>query len=238
MVFLFILSIIGTLLTELVGSGNTTEGRWWKRYKKWFVVTGILLTAISGYFIKSNDDEKFDSVAKTITAKEDRIRELTDLALNTATGGKNFCYMTIDELTPKSNEYAITVYNNGEYPMYNVQMKIFDLILFPELRNKDFSQLVHLFPMPRGKWITDLGELSPHSVSSPKPIQLINVNELIYYVNFSARNGVVHEKFRMKRVGGKWLKAIQVFRFENGKYNKIFEQIDKNYPRSKEDYVL
>lgn len=237
MAILFILSIIGTLLTELVGSGDAKSGKWWAKHKKWFVVTGILLTAISGYFIKSSDDRNLKAIAGTITEKEDRIRELTDLALNTATGGKNFCYMTIDELIPKSTEYAITVYNMGDYPLYNVQMKIFDLTLFPELKTKDFSELVHLFPRPRGKWIVDLGEISPHSVSSPKPIQLLTDNDLIYYVNFSARNGVVHEKFRMKKVNGKWLKAIQVFRLNNGKYDKIFESLDKDYPHSKDDFI-
>jgi len=238
MTTLFILSIIGTLLTELVGSGNGASGKWWARHKKWFVVTGVLITAISGYLIKSSDDRNLNSIVKTITEKEDRISELTDLALSTTTGGKNFCYMTIDELVPKSTDYAITVYNDGDYPLYNVQMKIFDLTLFPELKAKDFSELVHLFPRPRGKWIIDLGEISPHSVFSPKPIQIVGNSELIYYVNFSARNGVVYEKFRMKKVNSKWLKAIQVFRLNKGKYEKIFESIDKDYPLSKDDFIF
>lgn len=238
--FLLILLVsLGIGFTAIGGIKELSKSPVWNKYRK-YLICGVILTIMSTIIFKRLDDIALNNLKKEILQKNTKIEELTNVIINTITGGDNFCYLNINDMTDNgsADEKALVIINNGEYPLYNIQVKIYDLNLLPGLVNKSFSELETLFPLPRSKWIIDVEVISPHTIHSPRPIVLSRDSEIRYYVNISSRNGIVHQKFIMKYHNGKWVKAIQIYRKSNNIYNLIYEDIEKDFPIKNDEYMI
>ena len=90
------------------------------------------------------------------------IKELSEKAINTATGGKTFCYLYISYLTGKG---GIPVFiTKGSEPLYGVSAKITDMKKF-----KAWFTTIHPLPIPKS--ITDNQQLAAEYFQSAEYIQ-------------------------------------------------------------------
>lgn len=139
------------------------------------------------------------------------------------TGGDGFCYL-VNEGVP-SPPFPAFVIHQGEYPLYDVQMRIVDLL-------EPFRPM----PLPgRSKPVDQglnfpLGNFSPNASVQLSKVLPVNDDKASFNVFFSARNGFWIEDLRLRLVNGDWKKAIQVFRNDDPAQKPIFREVDKGYP--------
>lgn len=143
------------------------------------------------------------------------------------TGGDDFCYV-IPEGTPRPPFPAI-VLHEGEYPLYDVNMRVVDLSKFKILPNGAIAGQTSLF---LGDFPVGPTALGPLSYSFPAKGEKASFN-----IFFSAKNGFWVENLRTRFVNGKWVSAYRVFRYRltGGKLRPytLFEKHDRGYPISK-----
>jgi hypothetical protein len=94
------------------------------------VLIGAILAAIGVFWgaINQNKSEqelrrKADQIAELTT----RNAELTTRNKDIIIGGNSFCYVTIANLDPNTNQGILMVVHKGDYPIYDVSAEIVDL---------------------------------------------------------------------------------------------------------------
>jgi len=195
------------------------------------IFIGALVAAIGGFWAQIRQ-----------TRFEREIRQETEDSLKTITGGDSYCFMAIVD-TARVSETALVIANNGEYPLYDIQVAIFDLSVFPKLkesvRQNNFQDLRELFPQPVRRWTINISNLSPHTVFSPSPIKIDPNKGIEYYIRLSARNGIVHQKYGLLFRDNGWVQARQIFKWDSvGKtYRLIEEKIDVQYPLDDQSHI-
>lgn len=132
----------------------------------------------------------------------DRITQLAETAINTATGGKGFCYLRME--VGEDGLYPV-VLSKGRYPLYDLSLRLWN----PEewkpttpsrnaLLNKVAAETSQLGTLPRKDYIM-LGRM-------PLP----SGTEKQYAAEFSARNGSWSQSIVLRRSGKSWKVATIV----------------------------
>jgi hypothetical protein len=126
------------------------------------------------------------------------------------TGGDGFCYV-VNEGVPSAPFPAIVIHD-GEYPLYDVQMRIVDLL-------EPFSPMTlpgQSKPLDQGLSFP-LGNFSPKGSILMSKLLPAKGDKASFNIFFSARNGFWIEDLRLRFINGEWKKALQVFH-DNGPY--------------------
>lgn len=142
-----------------------------------------------------------------------QIMETQNKALNYITGGDSFCYLSLS-----SDGQFFTVIHQGDFPLYDVSIRIVDLDLF-ERGDVQPTQV-------------PLGTIIPKSVVViPYKFAYANKDKAKYTVIFVARNGMFSESLELKKIKGVWKSAVHVGPglCEYGEMKKSFEFIDEGF---------
>ena len=152
----------------------------------------------------------------------------------TITGGDSFCYIAFGSLS-SSNVAFLTLVQQGQYPLYDISIRIVDLDRVDELRkDKKYS---YFDALEKATVHKKVGNLAPSAARWFGEWNLPAKGQARYNIFINARNGFVTELARLKFIDGKWTSAYQVKRELEGKTMLLYEKVDSGYPLNVEGEV-
>jgi hypothetical protein len=212
--------------------------------------------------VRQKETEAFQTIAAgintSITDSENHFnatlqREKTNLSqtlgglketINAATGGDGFCYVII--VPPDSTGSAIVisvVVPQGNYPLTNVNALVTDddMVIkhLDEVNNTENTRSADAFAntMLRAQEWLHVGDLPPRfSEQITMRAATLTGDRRMVSIVFWANNGSWTEKFALRRVNGKWLRLIRVWRERLDKKKNafvsdvLFNQVDEGFP--------
>lgn len=181
------------------------------------------------------------SSQEELRKKSDEVAELNRNIADIVSGGDSFCYINMFPTSQKS--LYLIIANDGQYPMYDVDIRIVDLKEF----EKAFDDLKGHTEMYRGLDLLSEGEVNRHirvgnippktalsrTIEYEKPEGSKRVD---FNVFISARNGSFVELFRIREVKGKWYYAFRVFK-TGDRENILKEFIQPGFPKGVDGHV-
>ena len=176
------------------------------------IFIGAILAAVGAVWA-SIDQNKYNS---KLNEKNEEIAELSRSIVDSVTGGKTICYFT-----PLSNNPSdVAVSSKGGYPLYDLTARIVDLEEFDKKPNdkQNYENVI------------DLKGLSPKAAMPLGSILKLYGETRRWNIFFSARNGFFTQQLRMKKINGKWVKAIRVTRSAEKDVGVAYEKVDDQYP--------
>jgi len=195
------------------------------------ILIGAIIAAVGGY-LSYVQSQKFEG---EIQGKNVKIEELNKYILSSITGGNSYCKLTFMFLD--NNDALMMVIPSGEFPLFDVSLRIVDLEKFEEDTKKNLS----LESLSKSQIIRNIGNVSPKTTVTMGKINLGSGDKKDYNVFISARNGHLQQLIRLRRVDGKWLQANSMKRMEekNGELASvtISEDIPDGFPRNEKGKV-
>ena len=167
------------------------------------------------------------------TPKRGEIVEVNKQLASSITGGTSFAYIIPAFFDPTHNAPMLTLVHQGEYPLYDLTVRIIDMATFDNMVRKNDSYSDKL----REEVQLSVSNIGPNQASLLKTVQL-DRDPLKWNLFFSARNGFFTELLRVRRVGNEWKTALKVIRIRSPSKNQVLlEKIDSGYPLSKDGQV-
>ena len=167
------------------------------------------------------------------TSKRGETAEIHKQIASSITGGASFAYIVPTFFDPTHNSPMLTLVHRGEYPLYDLTVRILDMATFDNMvrQNNSYSDKL------REEVQSSISNIAPNQTSMLKTVQL-GSDPLRWNLFFSARNGFFTELLRVRRVGNEWKTALKVIRTpSSSKEQLLFERIDSGYPLSKNGHV-
>jgi hypothetical protein len=149
------------------------------------------------------------------------------------TGGGSFAYIVPTFFNPTHNSPMLTLVHRGEYPLYDLTVRIVDMATFDKMvqQNNSYSDKL------REDVQSSISNIAPNQARMLKTIQL-GSDSLRWNLFFSARNGFFTELLRVRRVGNEWKTALKVIRTPSSSHEQmLLEKIDSGYPLSTDGQV-
>lgn len=195
------------------------------------IFIGAIIAAI-GAFWATQQQSKFE---RELREKSDKIAELSAENSMFVTGGNSYCYIVFSKPNLNSNSSIIMLVTEGKYPLYDVNVRIVDLVKFNEinknLQNQTFEEII------KSDLIYNAGNLTPKHALPLGRINLPNEDEANFNIFITARNGSINELLRMKRINGEWFSAIKIYKIDGAEQKLLLEKIDDKYPKNSEGMI-
>ena len=167
------------------------------------------------------------------TSKSGETAEIHKQIASSFTGGASFAYIVPTFFDPTHNSPMLILVHRGEYPLYDLTVRILDMATFDKMvrPNNAYSDKL------REEVQVSISNIAPNQTSMLKTVQL-GSDPLSWNLFFSARNGFFTELLRVRRVGNEWKTAVKVIRTPSSSNEQmLFEKIDSGYPRSEDGQV-
>ena len=189
-----------------------------------FILIGAFIAA-AGAFWASLEQAQFERVLRT---KSDEIAQLNTKIASAVTGGDSFCYLDLAIGDGTTNTPALMLVHQGEYPVYDVSVRIVDLQKFNVVKKS-----LTLETMAETQTVLPVGNVSPRQAPVLGKCTLPNTQQQSFNVFISARNGFVTQLIRLQRIKGFWKSATKVTRkiYEENKSVVLLEKVDPEFPR-------
>lgn len=186
------------------------------------VVLGSTIAAVGGYI---QQKQQIDFERTTRTQLEETIKSVI--------GGDSYCYVSLEAGFGWISNLTISC--NGDYPMYDVFIRLYDPDDFtemqPRMNMEDF--------LKKDIFSADVGNIGVGSAKTFPMKRQVDMNgrdRKVFRAEIHARNGFFQEDFILKQVGNHWLRALRVFKgFSN---DLVHEWADQNFPRDNEGNIL
>lgn len=180
-------------------------------------------TELNGELSSKNNEianQNLTLIEQNINLSSKLIDKADDIAAS-VTGGDSYCYLSMSWM--KQNEATLMIINDGNHPMYKVQMRIVDLAKYKTGNKVDLVAL-------KGT-IANFDELTAgHAMEAGKLKVDSNIDKLSYNIFYSSRNGSFTQKLRLTRIGETtWVCATQVTKTFDAEL--LYEKIDEDYPK-------
>lgn len=145
------------------------------------------------------------------------LKRQSEIINSNVTGGNSFCLIQLSFVS--SDEFRIILINEGEFPLYNIQVRIVDLDEFRTIENATLKSLT--------KNVFHISELSGRIATIIGVINLNNREESAgFNIFYDAKNGSFTQLLRLRKSLNGWYQASRVER--NNEI--IYEKIDEGYP--------
>jgi hypothetical protein len=139
-------------------------------------------------------------------------------------GGDSFCYVVLANIT--ANTALLGVIHEGQYPLYDVAVRIVDLEKAARLSEMSSREM-----MTQADTYLNIGNIGPSQSAFRGHWELPNADQQGYNIFISARNGFVTQLLRLRRVNGEWKSATKVRRDIDQDAIVLYERIDPEFPR-------
>ncbi len=239
---------IGGILTSffgfIAGVSKTEKTPKWIAWGSFIAGLIVLCGGIlSGYQNEQSEEtlqqktEKIAEISEKNTNLAIKNSELNEKIASSITGGDTYCYLLMN--ASKSNRIDLILLTEGEYPLYDVEVRIHDLDKRVENLNNwreagkpsdlslsDFYSLVN-----KSAKIIRIGNIGKSqgyplgTLTLPK-----NADKARYEIEIMARNGRVLQLVQYRRIDKKWIQAEKVY-FRN---KIVKKHIDPNFPKDDE----
>jgi len=148
-------------------------------------------------------------------------------------GSASFAYIIPTFFDPTHNTPMLTLVHQGEYPLYDLTVRILDMDTFEKRARQNNSDSDKL----REEVQMSVSNIAPNQTSLLKTVQL-DSDPLRWNLFFSARTGFFTELLRVRRVGNEWKTALKVIRTRPPRKDQVLlERIDSGYPLGKDGQV-
>jgi len=175
---------------------------------------------------------------RELKKKNEEIVELSRQIAYSLTGGNSYCYLVFS-LHPESPLARLNIVHAGQFPLYDVSVRIVDLDKFETVvKSKARSNYRLTYAdLEEAQQAFTIGNVKPGQAGDLGDWPMPKSREARYNVFFSARNGLFEECVRIKRIDGKWVSAYRVERRQGDKLETLYEKIDPTFPRDKDGKV-
>lgn len=241
--------ILGGILTSFFGflagiSKTERTPKWisWGSFIAGIIVLGAgILSGYQGQITAVSMQEKTAQIAE-ISQKNAELAlnnsELSKKIANSITGGDSYCYVLVGNPS-KTNLSDLMLITEGEYPLYDVEVRIHDLDqrvanfknriqkdISSNMSTSDFFNLIN-----RSAKIIKIGNIGLNqgyplgALSLPK-----DVDKARYEIEIMARNGRVLQLVQFRRMESKWIWAEKIYF-----HDKVVKRyIDPDFPKDDE----
>jgi hypothetical protein len=231
------IALIGALISAISGLLLGREQPRAKGLLTFMVCLGASVTAVGGYWASYEQDKanrvvfeqtnKIIELNEKLVIKSDEIAALNRAISGSITGGDSFCYVALSNLDSVTNTGILTVIQEGNYPLYDLSIRMADV--------EKFLQLQKVLPIGQVRLQVEthlnVGNVSLSHAYNLRIWKLPNLDQQSYNIFIMARNGSFTQLLRFRRVNGEWISATKVMR-RNGKDSVVLlEEIDKSFPR-------
>jgi hypothetical protein len=183
-------------------------------------VYGFIQTFGPAFFLASWATAQYFRIAKQTRVESDLtnlqnqtkelIKSLDSAATrlsDLATGGKSFCYLTFRNLSGETHTALMDVMVVGETPMYDVRVRVVNLEMFRDFRDKgDNEGMMYKSSIER-----DFGNISVNYLNLRDWTSLGNYPIHTFNITWNARNGNYLQLYRIRLVGDRWSHRTQVW---------------------------
>lgn len=245
--------VIGGILTSFFGFlAGISKSDKTPNWLAWGSFIAGLLVLCAGIFSGYKDQEsasrlqeKAEQIAQ-ISQKNSELSlansELNKKIANSVTGGDSYCYVIVGNPT-KSDTVDLMLKSEGEYPLYDVEIKIHDMeqrvknLNREKMKNPsrnlstyDFFSLIN-----KSAKIIKIGNIGPNQGYFLGDIQLpVDSNIARYDMEIMARNGRVLQMVQFRKVNNTWIKAEKIV------FNQkvVSKNISPDFPQDAESKYL
>jgi hypothetical protein len=136
--------------------------------------------------------------------RSDEVAELNRTIAASVTGGDSYCYLTLSHLGP--NNAIIVIVHQGNYPLYDVSIRMVDLDKYEEVSRKFPNSTFESLKLSETN--IPVGNLSPGQARLMHSMQTSTADKFRHNIFISARNGMFTELLRFAKVEGVWKSAM------------------------------
>lgn len=183
------------------------------------LVLGIVKEVVNETELSKARAERLRSETQ-LRVKTEEIADLNRKIAATVTGGDTFPYLLVGRPGGNSQEADLMLLTDGDYPLYDVSVRIQDVDRFVSSVVNSFesgeaptdSILKSIRMMQRESFERVFGNLSPNQMIPFGSINLSGREEASFNVILFARNGSVHQKIKFRRLNDEWAVSYRVTR--------------------------
>jgi len=222
----------------------------------WLTILGLAMIFLGSLFTYLGQQKITDRTNQQLSSKTEKIERLSEenIELNKEinklnkkiaadlTGGDSYCYFLPSRLGKHSNIVDLMLMNDGEYPLYDISVKIDDVEKMTDIVKEEFeagnlpydSMTLSNAMLARASEVIQIGNMGPHQAIQLKGIQIPpNVDKKSYNISITARNGSLMQILRYRRINNQWKMAVKVTRGND----VIKEHTDKDFPLNKDGKI-
>jgi hypothetical protein len=221
--FPLILSILWTIYNIY---GDENRGEWSvQKIVNTFGPTFFLLSWVTGQLFRvkkqAKVEDSFGSMEVRFKELMDKLEAKAEETISHISGGDSYPRVSFC-MIGDSNTWGLMVVNQGDYPLYDVHVRITDLLKFAKTNGS-----LSVSSAVIGE-VEHIGNMIPYQRNIILKGDQRNVSELSFNIFFTARNGLFSQLVRAKKVNDFWLSAIKIL---NGDGAVIREDISEQFPR-------
>ena len=188
-----------------------------------------------------NKSERVEKLSEENIRLSKEIAKLNEKIASTVTGGDSYSYFFFTGPN-NSNECDLMLLTSGEYPLYDVSIRIDDVEHMLDLvkdeadkGNLPYNSITEVNEnLYKYSKIMKVGNLGPNQALQLGLIKFSQDKKQSYNINITARNGNVVQFIRFRKKNGKWKRAERIL--FNGVVMK--ETIDPEFPLENEHEIL
>lgn len=205
----FWIPLVVSVIWASIGLVWTTTPAWVVAVKDGAACFFLVSWATGQYFRvkkQTHVDSRLSEIVTRLTGVVEKIEIASDKTVAAMTGGTSYCIADFHNMAIGSTKGLLSITHRGNYPLYDVQIKIVDIDELQRLVAEDSkigltsaTQIFNLGTVGGGldhmRWVNlQLGEASPRS----------------YNIFFSARNGSWTQQLRIVKLEDRWVTASRV----------------------------
>ncbi|MFW6114543.1 MAG: hypothetical protein ACOC7K_02270 [bacterium] len=209
----------------------------WISFINVFGPTFFLAAWLTGQFFRIRKQARVETSLAEITQRLETVAD--DLAQNTqqllanVLGGDSYCYVSVPQIDQEKNIAWLLLVNGGDYPLYDVSIRLVDLDLFEGImRNSAGMRIEDMQKVERN---IAFGNITPNTASHLCQLFLGDRQSSRYNIFFEARNGFFTQLLRLKKVKGLWHSAYKVLTISGE--TVLDERVDEGFPRNNDGEV-
>jgi hypothetical protein len=223
MMWKVVLQVLAALVTLLIA---ILDYKWHdKRTLKFRRARGLLFLFILvlltvSVFVTIQDDQEKEREKEDLTHRLDEITKQL-------TGGDSYCYIQFAFPVSSDNLIMVWLKNEGDYPLYDTQVRMVDLHKF---HNLEWSVPMPEEEVKKAETLFSFGTIGPHNIAelarieTPAELDAYGVNIWIH-----TRYKEYVQEARFRRFEGRWRLAHRLFEQTDQGQLLLFEEIPKEF---------
>ena len=218
-----VLQVLAALVTLLIA---ILDYKWHdKRTLKFRRALGLLFLFILVLLVVSVFVTILDDLEKE-REKEDLTNRLDEIT-NQLTGGDSYCYVRFAFPLSSDNLIMVWLENDGDYPLYDTQVRMVDLHKF---HNLEWSVPMPEEEVKKAETLFSFGTIGPHSIAELARIETpAELDAYGFNIWIHTRYKEFVQEARFKRFEGRWRLAHRLFeRTDQGK-RLMFEETAQEF---------
>jgi hypothetical protein len=204
---------------------------------------GTLFTFLGQQAISDRSTKKIEKLSEENKSLINEVSKLNKKISADLTGGDGYCYFHQSRPGPNSNIVDLMLMNDGDYPLYDISVKIDDVEKMIEILHEEQeagklpydSMTLSNAIFAKASTVIQIGNIGPHQVMQLNGIQIPpDIEVKSYNIYITARNGSLMQILRYRRIENKWKMAGKILR--GGE--TIQEYVDADFPRNEKGEVV